>query len=365
MPALTEASPVGFRADRAAASSRRRTSAAIGRVTAGAGPAPRGRAPRRSPGRRRASARSEAPETRPPKESTTSCRSTNSLTRTARTSASSGRRSDVGRAGAAARAGRGWGAPKIRPLAGAVTTDQERPASRARLSRWNSSASTLGAVGLLQQQRAWGLGQRRQVGRRERRVERPAGARSCGPDRARGGFCRRRFGPSSSSTRSGQFGQFSNVSQARAFDGETRKPRGRTAARPEKSSVKLTRERFQRSLTAFGGVIAARLAERRDTAGSTGNCGARNASALRPRRKSGRRATVREAEERAEGEQRQHQPDRMQADRFADQFRREDVALEKLAGDDDAQHDESSTPVRPALHQSDATDSTRQVSEPT
>ena len=43
-----------------------------------------------------------------------------------------------------------------------------------------------------------------------------------------------------------------------------------------------------------------------------------------------------EAEQRAEGEQREHQPDRMQADGIADELRRQDVAFEELARGDDA-----------------------------
>ena len=42
-----------------------------------------------------------------------------------------------------------------------------------------------------------------------------------------------------------------------------------------------------------------------------------------------------EAEQIAEGKQREHQPDGMQPDAFADEFRRQHVAFEKLADDED------------------------------
>ena len=43
-----------------------------------------------------------------------------------------------------------------------------------------------------------------------------------------------------------------------------------------------------------------------------------------------------EAEQRAEGEQREHQPDRMQADALSDQARLQDVALDELADEEHA-----------------------------
>ena len=56
-----------------------------------------------------------------------------------------------------------------------------------------------------------------------------------------------------------------------------------------------------------------------------------------------------EAEQRAEGEQREHQPDRMQADALADELRLQDVAFEELAAEEDAEHSDDPDIIRPEL----------------
>ena len=73
-----------------------------------------------------------------------------------------------------------------------------------------------------------------------------------------------------------------------------------------------------------------------------------------------------EAEQRAEGEQREHQPDRMQADALADQPRLQDVALDELADEEHA-----GDRARPSIQsgqnctKATPTDSTSPTSEPT
>src|SRR5690242_9977946 len=61
-----------------------------------------------------------------------------------------------------------------------------------------------------------------------------------------------------------------------------------------------------------------------------------------------------ETEQITERKQREHQPDRMQADAFADKFGRQDIAFEKLAEQNDAGDDHDAGPVRSKLRQSDS-----------
>ena len=56
-----------------------------------------------------------------------------------------------------------------------------------------------------------------------------------------------------------------------------------------------------------------------------------------------------EAEQIAEGEEREHQPDRMEADAVADEIGREEVALDELAEDENADDDQDLQPVGPEL----------------
>src|SRR5579863_1719870 len=61
-----------------------------------------------------------------------------------------------------------------------------------------------------------------------------------------------------------------------------------------------------------------------------------------------------ETEQLAEGQKREHQPDRMKADGFADKLRREHVALKELAGPDNKEGQEEWLEARPSLNQGDA-----------
>ena len=61
-----------------------------------------------------------------------------------------------------------------------------------------------------------------------------------------------------------------------------------------------------------------------------------------------------EAEQIAEREQREHQPDRMQPDALADQLRRQHVAFQQLADEEDADHDDDRRPFGPELRDRDA-----------
>ena len=73
-----------------------------------------------------------------------------------------------------------------------------------------------------------------------------------------------------------------------------------------------------------------------------------------------------EAEQRAEGKQREHQPDRMQADALADQPRLQDVALDELA-DEEHQRDRADHEIQSGQNWTNATPtaSTSPTSEPT
>src|SRR5580658_2713013 len=61
-----------------------------------------------------------------------------------------------------------------------------------------------------------------------------------------------------------------------------------------------------------------------------------------------------ETEQLPEGQQREHQPDRVKADGFADELRREHVALEELADPDNGEGKEEKLEARPSLNEGDA-----------
>lgn len=61
-----------------------------------------------------------------------------------------------------------------------------------------------------------------------------------------------------------------------------------------------------------------------------------------------------ETEKRTESEEGEHQPDRMQADAFADKLRLQDVAFDELAGKEHDERQKDINIVRPELHDGDA-----------
>ncbi len=60
-----------------------------------------------------------------------------------------------------------------------------------------------------------------------------------------------------------------------------------------------------------------------------------------------------ETEQRAKGKEREHQPDRVQADTVADQLGLQDVALDRLADEEDGGHHHHRDPVGPELDDGD------------
>ena len=164
-------------------------------------------------------------------------------------------------------------------------------------------------------------------------------------------------GPISASTRSAQSGQRSIMASAASFERADEKIVAREALRVRQRERELTRNIHG---TRSGSVRLTREADR--TARRL--AGIERAFEISPQREAHEHADhggerhrdqqSDEAEQIAEREQREHQPHRMQPDALADQLRRQHVAFEELADEEDAEHDQDRRVFGPELRDRDA-----------
>ena len=83
------------------------------------------------------------------------------------------------------------------------------------------------------------------------------------------------------------------------------------------------------------------------------------------RRKRHRDQKPDKAEQVAEGKQRKHQPDRMQTDPLADEFRCENIAFQELSHQEDREHDDDPSKSGENCATATASESTSPVIDPT